>query len=375
MIRVVLTGGSTGGHLYPLISVARELKKQTASQKVKLELAYVGAPPLEQRSLTEERIRIFTITSLKVRRYPSVENVFDLLKLPIALLQALWWLYLLMPEVVFSKGGPGTLPVVWSASFFRIPIVLHESDSIPGRTNLACAKAATRIAVSFAHALSYFPKHKTALLGQPIRRDLVESHFLPNEEYQLGLLRTEKKILILGGSQGSAVINDFVIDVLPELIRRGQVIHQCGREHFSDVELVTNSIIQREVPLQGSRYKLFDFLGEEEMFKFLHVVDLVISRAGSGAIFEIAATGKPSILVPLPEDVGGRHQIENAYEYGRTGAAVVIEQANLKPHLFMSVIDKILNDEELAVRMRQAAHEFAKPQAAQMIAQELLRFA
>jgi UDP-N-acetylglucosamine--N-acetylmuramyl-(pentapeptide) pyrophosphoryl-undecaprenol N-acetylglucosamine transferase len=304
-----------------------------------------------------------------MRRYFSVLNILDLFKIPIGLCQALWHLFALMPDVVFSKGGYGSAPVVLIAWLYRIPILVHESDTVPGLANRLAGKFSQRVAVSFASAEKYFPSSKTALVGNPIRSDILQtclSTNLEDKEKARTLLQivSQKPILfILGGSQGSQKLNELTLLVLPRLLEKYEVIHQCGEGNIKQIKQFFNNSLPKN-------YHLFSFLDKELYGAALLLSDLIISRSGS-TIFEIAACGKPSILVPLPGSAA-EHQRENAFTYARAGAGTVLEQANLTPHLFLNEIDKILNDAQAIQQMSQNARNFAQPEAARKIAKELI---
>lgn len=374
-IRILLTGGSTGGHLYPLIAVAEDLIWLANEHNLQLEFIYLGAEPLERESLKKIKAKIISFKASKIRRYFDWRNLLDALKFPFNFLKVFWLIFKYMPDVIFSKGGPGSLEVVIAGWLLRIPILIHESDAVPGRSNLIAKKFATRIATAFENALKYFPKEKTALVGQPIRRAYREINFTEEEIRKLDLPTEGFKFLILGGSQGSQFINEFILEVLPDLLKLGAVIHQCGRDNYQEVKQLADFIILKNCPMRDRFYKLYPFLDEVLLFKFLNFVDLVISRAGAGAIFEISATGKPSVLIPIPSYIAGEHQLQNAIEYSRTGAAIVIEQENLKPKIFMTVINKLVANQAVIDQMKKSATEFAKPDASYYLAKELLHLA
>lgn len=371
-IIICLTGGGTGGHLFPLINVAKALKKEFEFKGWDYEIFYLGAEPFSRKELEKENIKIITIPSAKLRRYFDIKNFIDILKFPFGFLKALFILFIKMPNLVFSKGGFGTLEVVFAAWLLRIPIIIHESDSIPGLSNRLAGKFATRIAVNFEKAKKYFNPKKTALTGQPLDPDFDE--ILPSEEdYQKWQLEKDiPLILVLGGSQGSLSINETVIFSLDKLLKLGQVIHQLGPKLYKEYQQIASGFILENVPVRRKYYHPVDFIEHRDLIKLLKMATLVISRAGAGAIFEISAAGKPSILIPLPETTGGRHQIENAYEYSQAGAAIVIEERNFTPPIFGSVVQKIMNDEKLREEMSQHALEFSKKEATDILVKEII---
>lgn len=373
-MRIVLTGGGTGGHLFPIIAVVRELRilfSQHASQMPSgeassLDFIFIGPPSIGEEDLAKEVIPHKTILAGKLRRYASAQNILDFFKLPVGFLQSLWHLFVFMPNVVFSKGGYGSVPVVLAARVFRIPVLIHESDAIPGLANKFCAKFSRRIAISFADTAQYFPKEKTALTGNPVRSGIFGGS---KEEAKriFSLSGSKPVLLILGGSRGAQQINDVVSASTPHLLARCEIIHQCGQTNF---DLLKQSI----KPETSAGYFLFPFLNEEQMRQAFAAADLVISRAGAGSIAEIATLGKPSILIPLPNSAAD-HQIKNALEYAKLGATLVMEQMNLTPNLLQNRVFSLLDNPDLLKKMSAAALHFNPADAAAKIAQEVLNIA
>jgi UDP-N-acetylglucosamine--N-acetylmuramyl-(pentapeptide) pyrophosphoryl-undecaprenol N-acetylglucosamine transferase len=363
-MRILFTGGGSGGHLFPIIAVARQLKKTFPES----ELLYLGPDDFGTELLIKEGIKVKIILAGKLRRYFSFKTILDIFKIPIGFLQALWHVYIWMPDVVFSKGGYGSVPVVLVSWLYHIPILIHESDAVPGLANRFGGKLAKRIAVSFVTAEKYFPQKKTALVGNPIRIEITQGS--REEAKQIFQIASEKSvILVMGGSQGAQPINEIILTILPQLLEKYEIIHLCGTKNYPDIKNKFSSIIQTTELSKG--YHLYPFL-EEDQLKYAYAVsDLIISRAGAGSIFEIAACAKPSILIPLP-GAAADHQKENAFEYAKTGATVVIEQVNLTPHLFLSEISRLLNNPDLLQKMSDCARSFAKLEAGQKIAQALV---
>ena len=374
-IGIAFTGGGTGGHINPLLAVAEETKKVFSSlPDVNLKMCYFGNPGAFSSEFGKLEIEIVPVINVKFRRYFSLENVLDILKTPFALIVAFWKVFWKMPDILFSKGGPGALPVVLAAYFFRVPIFIHESDSIPGMTNSISAGFAKRIAVSFTKALEFFDEKKTALVGNPIRPFLLE------KEGDLDQTKAKKVmgfdpnlplILVLGGSQGAVRINDFMLDNAKEFVSRYQVLHQTGTANFdafkTELAVATKNFIAEE----RNRYKIIDFF-RGDLKETLIASNLIISRAGSNSIFEIAYFKKPSILIPLKE-AARNHQYYHAYEYAKRGGCLVIEEDNLKPSIFFSQLNTILSDKNKYQSMIEKIGDFAKPQAAAIIAKEIAR--
>ncbi len=364
--RILLTGGGSGGHVYPLWAVAESLRDKLPE----VDLHYLGPTDEFSSILFEKGVKTHSILSSKLRRYAAgiLENLIDVPRFFIALAQALFKIYLLMPDVVFSKGGPGAFATVLAARFYRIPVVIHESDSIPGLTNIFCRPFAKYIAVSFPDAQKYFPASKTFLTGQPIRKELFsniprqdiakqELHFDPNKPL----------ILILGSSQGSARINEFTVVNLKDILRVGQVLHQTGNANFKATKEISQ-VALRQLPAElaaETRYLPVPFL-YEDMKRALSAADVVVSRASS-TIMEIAGFGKPAILIPLKESAND-HQRGNAYAFAKAGGGVVIEEPNLLPVIFLNELKKIVEHNETREKMSQASGAFFKPNGADNVA-------
>jgi len=374
-LKILLTGGGTGGHIYPLVAVANEIYRLAADQKRDIEIRYFGPASSLNKEFESRGIRAEEIISSKLRRYFSLNNFIDIPRFIISFFQALFKIFWFMPDVVFSKGGPGALAVILASRFYRIPILIHESDTVPGLTNAFSARFAKKIFIAFERAAQYFPSEKVVLAGNPIRADILRD--VPDRETAiktLGFNPAEPLILVIGGSQGAQKINNFILDNLEAILDSVQVIHQSGPANFSEAKKEADFMLKTLGDFYKTRYQLVGYLEDVKAIKeVFSAADLVLSRAGSGAIFEIAAFGKPAILIPL-EDAANDHQKINAYEYAQTGAAIVLEEGNFKPSIFISQAQKILTDKELQNKMSQAARNFAKPEAAQKIAEEILNF-
>lgn len=370
-IRIFFTGGATGGHLFPLIFVKREIEKITKERNWETKFFYLGAKPINQKILEEENIKVIIIPSSKLRKYLSLENFIDILKFPLNFLFAFYYLLKYMPDVLFSKGGPGSLGVVLSAWILRIPIIIHDSDSIPGLTNKISSFFAKKIAISFLSAKKYFPSNKVIFTGQPIDTYLINQPIYLQDYERFGLNPEKKIILVLGGSQGSQFLNDLILDSLEDLLNLGQVVHQTGEKNFKDVYLYAEGKIYKKNPEKFKDYHPFPFLPHDDLIFLMKISDVIISRAGAGSIFEISAVGKPSILIPIEEKVAGSHQVLNAREYHKYGSCFVLEEKNAKPHLLISLIKEIFRP-EIYEKMQKGAVEFAKLDASKKIADELI---
>jgi len=370
-MKVIFTGGGSGGHFYPIIAVAQALHKVITDEKLlDAELFYLAPTPYDANTLFENNITWRRVPAGKIRHYFSLLNIFDVIKTGLGIVAAIWQVFKIYPDVIFSKGGYVSFPVLFAAKLLRIPVIIHESDSVPGKVNKWAAKFAEKIAVSYQEAAELFPKEKVAYTGNPIRKELT----IVAREGAHEFLQLEKNIpviLVLGGSQGAELINDHILDILPDLVSRYQVLHQAGKKNLVSVKN-TAIVVLGDNPLR-SRYRPFDSLNVLAMRMAAGVADLVVSRAGS-TIFEIAAWNTPSIIIPITSS-SGDHQRKNAYNYARSGAAIVIEENNLTPHLLISEINRLIDKTEEREKMRAAAKAFIKLNAADLIAKEILRIA
>jgi UDP-N-acetylglucosamine--N-acetylmuramyl-(pentapeptide) pyrophosphoryl-undecaprenol N-acetylglucosamine transferase len=372
---IAFTGGGTGGHFYPIIAIAEAIQDLVREKRlVEPKLYYLSPTPFDERALFENRITFIRTPAGKVRRYFSLQNGLDFFKTAYGTLVALGALFTIYPDVVVAKGGYGSVPTIMAARILRIPVIIHESDAKPGRASMLAAKFAAKIAISFDSAAGYFPKNvqgKIARTGIPVRKALMRTEREGARQF-LNLEANVPTILILGGSQGSQRINDTVISALPDLVSFANVIHQTGVKLFKEVDGLA------KVALAGSphaeRYHAFDYLTETALQRSAGAADLVVSRAGAGAIAEISLWKKPAILIPIPESVS-HDQRTNAFAYARTGAAVVLEEENLSPHILASEARRITSDAALAAQMGASAAGFTDPDAARIIAGEALAIA
>jgi len=374
-MKIVFTGGGTGGHFFPIIAVAEQLNKIIDDDHIAEGKLYFfsDSDKFDKQALVENGIKFVKVSAGKKRvGGGGLRNFFDLFKIAFGVVQAVIKLFIVFPDLVFSKGGYASFPTLVAARLFRIPVILHESDSYPGRVNVWAGKFAKRIAISYKESAEFFPgqENKIAYTGQPIRQEIS----MPTREgaYEfLGLEEGIPVIFIQGGSQGAYIINYVVEEMLPKLVEKYQIIHQVGEmnldqyKKMTDAALITNK--------NKGRYKQFGFLNPLAMKMSAGVADLVISRAGS-SIFEIAEWKIPSIIIPIKK-TNGDHQRKNAYNYARSGSCVVVEEDNLQPNLLMSEISRILDDKKVYDEMVKSASKFSTPAASEKIAKEIVEIA
>jgi len=338
-----------------------------------LEATYLGPKIFDESVFTNEKIKIANISSGKWRNYFSLMNFVDIFKIIFGFFQSLWKLWKIMPDVIFSKGGYGALPVVYAGFLLGIPIIIHESDSVPGKSNKLAAPFAKKILLAFESSKNYFLPEKVAVVGNPIRDTILNNNVSAEKAKQYFKFLSDKPVvLFLGGSQGSQRINDLVLDCLEELIKNDvQVLHQTGPKNFKEIFLEAKVILEFLPELYQNFYQARDFFHEPEYLNALAAADLIVARAGSGVIFEIAASKKPAILIPLPE-AAHNHQYLNAVEYARFGGAIVIEEKNATVNLLARNILDILDNPIKMNNMINGAKLFIKQDAAEIIAKEIL---
>lgn len=368
-MKIVLAGGGSGGHFYPLIAVTEAIRDIARDQKILQPKIYYMAPnPYNAGMLFDLEIEYIKIhCGTRVRRYFSIQNILDILLTVFGFIESFFKLFFIFPDVVFSKGGLMSLPVVYAAKILRIPIIIHEGDSVPGRANMKAGKFAQKIALSFPEAKEYFSEEKIALTGNPVRKEVLQPASEGAREY-LGLEPSTPVIFIMGGSLGAEKINNVILDALPELVAQCEIIHQTGKLNFVEVKGEADIILENSE--FKHRYHCFDYLNPLAIKMSAGVASIVISRGGS-TIFEVANWGIPSILIPIT-DSNGDHQRKNAYNYARVSHALVIEENNLTPEILVTEINDILKSKERMVQMSEGAKMFAKPEAANKIAEAII---
>jgi len=370
--RVLFVGGGTGGHVFPLIAVANAVKEKSLSSGVDLEILIIGEGQLLRDACMAGGFKFKSIFAGKIRRYFSFLNFLDIFKMPIGFIQSLWYVLLFMPNVVFAKGSYASFMPCLATKLYFIPLFIHESDSTAGLTNRIVGKLADRIFIAFKNAELEFSSSRCLLVGNPIRKELLgASHDEGLARFKLDANR--KTILILGGSQGARTINNIILQSLVMLTDRYQIIHQCGEAQFDIVKAEVDLIVKEGKDEYADRlvnnYKLLPFFNINEMRLAYAASDIIVSRAGAANIFEIAAIGKPTIVIPITHSASN-HQVLNAQEFANFGA-IVIEEDNLATHLLINQIDKLLLPENYN-RISTQIKSFAMVDAADRVADQLL---
>lgn len=319
MKKIVLTGGGTAGHVTPNIALLPSL------QEAGYEVHYIGSyEGIEKKLIEDMGIPYYGISSGKLRRYFDVKNFSDPFRVMKGFAEANRILKKINPDVVFSKGGFVTVPVVMAAKKNKIPAIIHESDMTPGLANKLCIPSATKVCCNFKETFDLLPEGKAVLTGTPIRKELFEGSAEKAAEF-CGLSTEQPTILVIGGSSGSVAINNIVRSSLDEILKNYQVIHLCGKGNLDD-------------QLTGRKgYVQFEYISKELRDLFA-LSDLVISRAGANAICELLALKKPNILIPLSKAASRGDQILNAKSFKKNGFSYVIEEEELSTASLLSAI-------------------------------------
>lgn len=367
-MRIVLVGGGTGGHFNPLMAVAESLRKKRSTEET--ELFYIGPGPHSKEDLLAHDITYVYCPAGKQREYRSFRNYTDIFLIIAGIFVAFVKLFTLYPDVLVSKGGYTSVPVVIAAWLLRIPIIIHESDAVVGKANKLAAPLATYIGIAHDDVAGEFPTDKVALVGMPIQSSLYTPIEKPHQ--LLGIGQERKIILVTGGSQGSERLNNLVIESLDELLQNYTVLHLVGS---ANVKRITDSVVTlyKDERLLENYYAVGS-LSREKMAAALQACSLVITRAGSTTLFETALLGKPSIIVPIPEDVS-RDQRTNAYAYARGGGGIVIEEKNLEDTILDAEVKRILENSELFEKMSTAAKNFTSNASADTLADTIITIA
>ncbi|HEX3077706.1 MAG TPA: undecaprenyldiphospho-muramoylpentapeptide beta-N-acetylglucosaminyltransferase [Lachnospiraceae bacterium] len=322
MKRIILTGGGTAGHVTPNIALIPELKKAG------YDIQYIGSYDGMERKLIEDLgIPYHGISSGKLRRYLDIKNFSDPFKVLKGYREASKLIKQLKPDVIFSKGGFVTVPVVIAAKRKKVPAIIHESDMTPGLANRLCIPSATKVCANFPETLSKLPADKAVLTGSPIRKELFSGNKLKGLDF-CGFTQNKPVVLIVGGSLGSAVVNEAVRNVLDTLLEKYQVIHLCGKD----------KVDQNLIGKKG--YVQYEYI-KEELSDLLACADVVISRAGANAICELIALKKPNILIPLSAAQSRGDQILNAASFKKQGFSYVLQEEELTKDTLLKAVEAV----------------------------------
>lgn len=369
-MKILFTGGGSGGHFYPIIAIAEAMHDLVREQKIlEPELYYAAPTPYDRDALFANGITFMPAAAGKLRNYTSILNFFDLFKTAWGIVRSLIRMFFLYPDVVLGSGGYASFPTLVAARIFRIPVIIYATDAVPSRVNVWAGKFAVKVAIAFPEAETFFPKDKVAFTGSPIRK----AALLPSHEGAWEFLHLNPDIpviLVVGGSQGSQTLNETLLGALPILLLKYQIIHQTGEANIKEVEGRARVAVNSD-PKLLERYKPFGYLSDVALRMSSGAAKLVVARGGASTIFEIAVWGLPSIIVPIPEPLS-HDQTKNAFSYARSGGAVVVEQNNFTPGLLAAEVDRIFEHPDIYKTMSAGANSFGRTDAARTIAQALL---
>lgn len=327
MKKIVLTGGGTAGHVTPNMALIPELQKQG------YEVHYIGSyDGIEKKLIADLGIPYYSISSGKLRRYIDLKNISDPFKVIKGLHQARRLLKKIKPDVVFSKGGFVSVPVVVGAKSRKIPCVIHESDMTPGLANKICIPCATRVCTNFPETIKHLPAEKAILTGSPIREELFHGNKAKGLSF-CGFDDSKPVILIIGGSLGAVAVNNAVRKILPKLLKKYQVIHLCGKDKLDTTLEGTNGYVQ------------FEYI-KDELCDLMAAADIMISRAGANAICEILALRKPNILIPLSAQASRGDQILNAASFEKAGYSIVIQEEDITDENLLAAVNQAYENRE-----------------------------
>ena len=319
MKKIVLTGGGTAGHVTPNIALLPALRDAG------FEIAYIGSyDGIEKKLISDFQIPYTGISTGKLRRYLDIKNLTDPFRVMKGYHEARKYLKQFAPDVVFSKGGFVSVPVVRAAHSLRIPCIIHESDMTPGLANKLCIPVAHKVCCNFPETLKLLPSTKAVLTGSPIRKELTQGNRISGLN-MCGFTSNKPVIMVIGGSLGAVNVNKAVRDALPKLLEDFQVVHLCGKDKIDNLLLNTPG------------YKQFEYV-KAELKDLFAMADLVISRAGANAICELLALKKPNILIPLPSSSSRGDQLLNAKSFESQGFSIVIDEDVLTTNL---LVDKV----------------------------------
>lgn len=322
--------------MFPLVAVGQAIRDFSQRNSIDIDVRVLGEGNFIRQACAENNLQFRSIVAGKWRRYFSFFNFLDILKVPVSFIQSLWHVFWYMPDVVFTKGSYASVIPALVAKLYLIPLYTHESDSVPGRANTLIASWSRNVFVSFKSSEKFFKPGKAILTGNPIRKELFGAD--KNESLNFfDLDKSRKTLFIAGGSQGSQVINNIVLETLPSLLKDYNVIHQCGESQIRPVTEYINTLSGENIEMANQiklRYRLYPFLNVNELAKAYTGSDAVITRAGAANISEISALGKPTIVIPITES-SGNHQMMNAQEFVNFGA-IVIQESNLSSSIFIS---------------------------------------
>jgi UDP-N-acetylglucosamine--N-acetylmuramyl-(pentapeptide) pyrophosphoryl-undecaprenol N-acetylglucosamine transferase len=355
---IILTGGGTAGHVIPNLAIATEIRKLAPNAKI----FYIGSKnDLEKKLVQQAKIKYFAICTGKLRRYFAWQNFIDFFRIPIGICQSIKILKKIKPNVVFAKGGFVSVPVALAAAILRIPLITHESDATPGLATKICSRFAKKNCLSFPTKNQKL-KIKNQITGNPIRKPGSSTRAKKFLKFQ----NKRPIIFVVGGSSGAEFLNQILLQATPKILRFANLVWVTGNTKINPLKI--NPKLNCEVNL-----RIFQFLNQEYL-DVLATADLVVSRAGANAIFEIAAANKPSLLIPLPKEASRGDQIINAKFFAKAHAAKVLEQKKLTAKKLITEIQRILDNKKERTKMIASCRKLVPRDATKRIGLLILNF-
>ena len=355
---IVMTGGGTGGHIFPVVSVVEKVIEMGVKPH---EITWIGVKKgREEDEARKLGVKFVGIRPGKLRRYFSFKNFTDFFKVITSTIRSFFVMLKLKPEVIFAKGGFVSVPPVIAAGILKIPVIIHESDINPGLATRINSRFANIICVSFRETERFFMNKNVVFTGNPVRKIIKAGDGFKGKKF-LGFEDNKPIVLFLGGSLGAESINRAVWELIKDYKPGFNVVHQCGSGKYRD-DLGS---------IRG--YKQYEFI-YEEIGHVIAASDIVVSRAGAGAIYEIAYLNKPMLLIPLPKSKSRGEQLENANYMRRMGAAEVIKDEELNGKVLKERLDHLLNDKKRLVNMGKRAGELIKRESEEIISENILKY-
>lgn len=338
MKKIVLTGGGTAGHVTPNIALMPSLREEG------YEIHYIGSKKgIEKKLIEEQGVPYYPISSGKLRRYFDLKNISDPARVVRGYAQARVLMRKLKPDVVFSKGGFVSVPVVLAARRKRIPVIIHESDMTPGLANRLSFSSATKVCCNFPETIEHLPEGKAVLSGSPIRQELFEGD-RETAKALCGFKDDKPVIMVMGGSLGAVAINNTVREILPELLKQYNVIHLCGKGNYDENLADTEG------------YKQYEY-AKEELAHLFALTDLIISRAGANAICELLALRLPNILIPLSAAASRGDQILNARSFEKQGFSYVLQEEEMTAATLLQAVEEVSSNREIYVQTMEGSEQ------------------
>lgn len=370
-MKIAFTGDSISGQFYPIIAIAERVHERAeARHLVPPKLYFIAPNEYSAAHLFNNQITFVKTAGSEKIPHGEVVSILQYIKSFGSIIRATTQLFFVFPDVLLSKGGTTSFPILVAARILGIPVIIHETDTVPSGSNLWAATFAKRIGVAYKTAAALFPADKTAYVGQPIRKE-IEYPLTEGAREYLHLEANVPVLLVLGGTGDGTIINDTIVNSLPLLVDSYQIIHQTGKDQIQTMREISKVILKDNPNV--NRYHPFSYLDDLAVRMAAGSASIAISQAGS-VMFELAAWQVPAIVIPVTNSKDD-HQKKNAFAYARIGGAEVIEEANLTPYLLVNEINRLMQNPQIRNEMKEGAREFHKTDAASKIADGLLDIA